>query len=236
MYRFCSNELNGENLSGYVQLSAFDETEIYEVNVRLEKNNEELELVNRRLQIMYDRMADDVREKESLDLKVWLHDTIGSSLLTIQDLKNSSSKETKKKINDLKEAVGMLSANRCTSAGTFEDARQKAEQLGVKVTLNGLIPAETNAEQLISAAVRECVTNCIRHAKGDAVYVETAAQSGTLRVEITNSGEPPRGTIVEGSGLSSLRRSVEAFGGVMHVSHSPVFSLVIYLPIKENSL
>ena len=60
----------------------------------------------------------------------------------------------------------MLSESRSTAKGTFEEAQQKAKQLGVKVTLDGYIPPDTTAEQLITAAVRECVTNCIRHAGG----------------------------------------------------------------------
>lgn len=234
IYRFCRSEPDGEGLSGYVQLSAHDETEIYEGNVRLRENNEELKKVNLRLRNMYARMEDEVREKESLKLKVWLHDVMGSSLLTIQDVKNSSSTETKRKLKDLKEAVGMLSASRSTVKGTFEEAQLKAKQLGVKVTLDGYIPPDTAAEQLITAAVRECVTNCIRHAKGDRVSVRITEKIGILRVQITNNGEVPKDKITEGSGLSSLRRSVEASGGDMIISHSPAFALALYLPRKEE--
>ncbi|MGN0633597.1 MAG: sensor histidine kinase [Oscillospiraceae bacterium] len=234
IYRFRRSELHGEGLCGYVQLAAHDETEIYEGNVRLRENNEELKRVNQRLKEMYERMEDEVREKESLKLKVWLHDTLGSSLLTIQDVKNSSSTETRRKLRDLREAVGMLSANRPTAKGTFEQAQLKAEQLGVTVTLNGFIPSDTTAEQLITAAVRECVTNCIRHAKGNKVDVRITEKTGKLRVQITNNGEAPKDKITEGSGLSSLRRSVEASGGDMKITHRPAFALTLYFPTKEE--
>lgn len=234
IYRFRGSELDGEGLHGYVQLDAHDETELYEGNIRLREKNEELKKVNLRLQKMYARMEDEVREKEILHLKVWLHDTLGSSLLTIQDVKNSSSTETKQKLKDLQEAVGMLSASRSTAKGTFEEAQQKAEQLGVKVTLDGYIPPDTAAEQLITAAVRECVTNCIRHAKGDRVNVKITEKVGLLRVQITNNGEVPKDKITEGSGLSSLRRSVEASGGDMTISHRPAFALTLFFPRKEE--
>ena len=234
IYRFRRDELTSEGLKGYVQLTAHDETEIIEGNVRLQDSNTALERVNRRLQKMYERMADDVREKESLELKVYLHDTLGRSLLTVQDVKNSSSREVRQKLKGLKEAVSMLSAGRPALPGTLEQVQQEAEQLGVRVTLTGYIPPDTAAERLIAAAVRECVTNCIRHAKGDAVYLRVTERAGLLRAEITNSGDPPKGEIVEGSGLSSLRRSVEASGGEMHLSHSPAFSMVLYLPRKED--
>ena len=108
--------------------------------------------------------------------------------------------------------------------------------MGVEVLVEGYIPPDTETENLVSAAVRECVTNCIRHAQGTAVYVKITQRSGILRTEITNNGKAPEHQITEGSGLSSLRRSVEASGGEMHVSHRPAFSLVLHLPRKGDSL
>ena len=57
-----------------MQLAVHDETQIYEDSIRLEESNRELAAVNRRLQQMYERMADDVKEKESLNLKIQLLD------------------------------------------------------------------------------------------------------------------------------------------------------------------
>ena len=236
IYRFRSNPLSGEELSGYTQFSAFDETEIYRGNVKLRESNERLQQVNRKLQKMYERMADDVREKESLELKVYLHDVLGRSLLTVQDVKNSTSLEVKEKLKNLKEAVSLLASSRLSLRGTMEEARQKAAEMGVEVLVEGYIPPDTETENLVSAAVRECVTNCIRHAQGTAVYVKITQRSGILRTEITNNGKAPEHQITEGSGLSSLRRSVEASGGEMHVSHRPAFSLVLHLPRKGDSL
>ena len=102
------------------------------------------------------------------------------------------------------------------------------------MTLDGYIPPDTAAEQLITDAVRECVTNCIRHAKGDRVHVKITEKIGILRVQITNNGQVPKEPITEGSGLSSLRRSVEASGGDMIISHRPAFALTLYLPRKEE--
>ncbi|MGN1452260.1 MAG: hypothetical protein ACI4XQ_09165, partial [Eubacteriales bacterium] len=53
IYRFCRSGLDGEGLEGYVRLDAHDETEIYEGNIRLRENNEELKKVNLRLRKMY---------------------------------------------------------------------------------------------------------------------------------------------------------------------------------------
>ena len=57
---------------------------------------------------MYDRMTDDIREKESLEMKVRVHDIMGRSLITIQDIMENPD-EADKKLAELKEAVSILS-------------------------------------------------------------------------------------------------------------------------------
>ncbi|MCI7805296.1 MAG: ATP-binding protein [Oscillospiraceae bacterium] len=231
--RFHKYMLTAPEIKGYTQLSAQDVTDVYNENVSLERENQKLREINKKLNRMYECMEDTVREKESLDLKVYIHDTLGRSLITIQDIISSSSDSVGTKLESLKEAVSYLSSNRSTFRNTFEDVQQKAAEMGVKVTLDGYIPTDTPAENLIVAAARECVTNCIRHAKGDLVKVSVHEISGIIRVVITNNGEAPHEKPEEGSGLSSLRRSVEASGGEMHISHIPAFALILNIPGKE---
>lgn len=61
-------------------------------------------------------------------------------------------------------------------------------------------------------------------------------QSGnSCRMEITNNGRKPEGPIIEGGGLSALRRRIEDRGGVMTVESSPEFRLRVLLPEKEET-
>ena len=52
-------------------------------------------------------------------------------------------------------------------------------------------------------------------------------------ITITNNGAVPSEPIKEGSGLSSLRRSIESAGGEMHTAYKPRFALLLTLPEKE---
>ena len=225
--------LTMEGLEGYLQVTAHDMTDLYRENLALEQANRHLGEVMEKLQRMYERMADTVREKESLELKVYIHDIFGRSLLTIRDIMDSSSGTLEKKMDMLKEAVSYLSSKSPAVQGGMEEEQQKAAKLGVRVKLDGYVPPDTELERLTAVAVRECVTNCVRHARGDEVYVKMHETSGILKVTITNNGEPPKDKIVEGSGLLALRHSIEAFGGEMYLSHLPVFALTVYLPRKE---
>lgn len=218
------------------QITAQNVTELYHGYIRQNEINEELREVNGRLREMYERMADDIKEKENLELKVYIHDTIGRSLLTIRDIIENGA-DADGKLEALREAVSVLSSDRARLNCTMDEVRETAEKLGVKLHAEGGLPSGSTAEALTAAAVAECVTNCVRHAGGNEVYVRIAARnSAVYDITITNNGKEPEGPISEGSGLSGLRRRIEAAGGEMHTAFSPRFALLITLPEKENEL
>ena len=235
VWQFRAQYITVDGSDRWQQMTAHNVTELYNANLRQLEINEELKEVNRKLQKMYERMADDIKEKESLDLKVYIHDTIGRSLLTIRDI-ISSGDDADRKIDVLQDAVNMLTSNRVTSLGTMDEVKQTAKALGVSVKTEGHIPADPIVEELTAAAAKECVTNGIKHAGGTEVYIRIAKRNDFYDITITNNGTIPTEPIKEGSGLSSLRRSIESAGGEMHTAHKPRFALLITLPSKENDL
>lgn len=241
LYRFSDGTVwrfrRAELPDGICQLTAQDVTTLHEINEHLHADNENLKKVNEKLHRMYDRLADRIREQEILDLKMRIHDNIGASLIAISDMMNHDAYgDMDRQLSILQDAVSYLSDDRSASYGTFEEVRQKAEAMKVSLILKGSIPQDTAAESLIIAAARECVTNCVNHAKGNRVTVEITEHMDIWNITITNNGEAPKGKIIEGGGLSNLRKSVETAGGEMNISHSPVFALILNLPRKEQEL
>ena len=235
VWQFRTQNITVDSDDRWQQITVHNVTELYNGCQKQEEINEELAEVNRKLRKMYARMEDDVKEKESLDLKVYIHDTIGRSLLTIRDIIDSG-EDTERKLEALQNAIGMLASNRVTSVSTMDEVKRTAQQLGVAVKIDGYLPRDTAAEELTVAAAKECVTNCIKHADGNEVYIRIAQRGERYDVTITNNGKIPTEPIKEGSGLSTLRRSIESSGGEMHISHNPRFALLITIPAKEISL
>ncbi len=97
-------------------------------------------------------------------------------------------------------------------------------------------PSEPGLERIVISAIRECATNCVRHAHGTYIAVDIQERHGIYSVTITNDGEKPKGKITEGSGLSSLRRRIEASGGEMLTAYSPRFALLLNLPGTEEDI
>ena len=235
VWQFRKQHITVDNDEKWLQMTAHNVTELYNGNVRQTAINDELKEVNRKLQKMYERMADDIKEKESLDLKIHIHDTIGRSLLTIRDIIESD-ETTDKKLEALQESTAVLTSDRVTASGTMDEVIQTAKILGVTVTVNGYLPADSLAEELTVAAAKECVTNCIKHARGNEVYICICKKKDLFDITITNNGVAPSEPIKEGSGLSSLRRSIESAGGEMHTAYKPRFALLLTLPEKENDI
>ncbi len=232
VYRFRVYEYTLDDYQGWKQVTAYDITRQYKVGEQLRIENEKLKEINKKLRKMYDRMNDDIREKESLELKVYVHDTIGRSILTVQDIMHSG-EETRQKVQALREAVGILSKRHIPLEKTMDEVSRTAAEMGIRVQVTGCIPENMAIESLVAAAARECVTNCVKHAGGSMIEVTVEETAQFYEIRITNDGKRPEGEIVEGSGLSSLRRSVEAGSGEMSILHNPEFCLVLRIPRKD---
>ena len=223
----------------YLEASFTDATDLSAINEELAQDNAELTRINGKLQKMYARAEDRVREREYLAFKMKIHDDIGRSLAAIRRVLSGETPE-----GGVEEQLSALSLAASTliytphsgSDDPYDRLLNEAEELGVEVRLDGMLPMEPLIYDLVVQAARECVTNCVRHAHGSVVFVRILGQPGGYQVTITNDGERPHGEIREGGGLNNLRRSVENAGGEMSVSAYPAFALRLNLMREEMDL
>ncbi|MBR4158208.1 MAG: hypothetical protein IKR07_04775 [Oscillospiraceae bacterium] len=234
VWRFQTVPLDDREPAGFFQTTAQDVTEFYEVNRQLAVENAELRAAIEQTTRLLDRVAERVREQETLDIKVRVHNDIGKSLIALSELVQGGTDAPDEQLRTLRRAVGLFAGGRPSAPGRLEDVRREAAELRVTLTVEGILPQDGKTESLIAAAARECVTNCVRHAKGSLVNVRLAGRDGFYTVTFTNDGAPPAGPVAEGGGLSSVRQGVEAAGGSMRVSHSPRFALILRFPEKET--
>jgi two-component system sensor histidine kinase DesK len=86
-------------------------------------------------------------------------------------------------------------------------------------------------ESVLSLAVREAVTNVLRHAQARTCRMRLEQQNGSCRLEIQDDGRG--GSSAEGNGLRGMRERVEMLGGKMHRGTEAGTTLTIILPLKE---
>lgn len=231
------NYMLAEEVEGYLQTVAFDVTEIYFNSEKIRMKNEKLELLNQKLKKMYEQIDESIREQETLKMKMQVHDSLGRCLLTIRRMLegNKEPDYMKNQLEILKQSVYILSGiTQDDTEKQYEESIKHAEKLGVSVEIEGELCDEHQVALITDKAIRECVTNCIRHAHGRRVYVQSHKTREGWKVCITNDGERPKEGSREGGGLSALREVVERDGGEMTTKFEPEFLLVLKLPFSET--
>lgn len=236
--RFTQEVIQDEAGEQYTQVTASDVTELVRQQYALAAENKRLEEANDRLRQLMEQMPEIVREEEILTMKMRVHDDIGHSILSarralLQEADLSTIQENaavwEKSISLLHRANGMAQPD-----DALEYAVSRGKALGVQVILEGKLPDAASDRELLTLAISECVTNCVRHAGGTELYARLRDAGNALTVTITNNGAAPEKTIREGGGLSALRRKITAAGGHMTVYSHPRFALVVILPGKED--
>ena len=110
------------------------------------------------------------------------------------------------------------------------EIRKTCESLNMRFVQRGELPEDQRAAYILTCAVRECVTNAVRYAGASELYAKFAENAGSAIVAVSNNGKQPDGKIVEGGGLSTLRRRVERAGGSMVLQSLPEFQLTVTVP------
>ena len=236
VWMFQEYQLKEPDLKGYVQTVAINVSELYYNNEKIKSNNEKLEQLNRKLEEMYEKIGDEIREQETLAMKMKVHDNFGRSLLSIRRIleKKEEPDNMRVQLETLKQQVYILTSSIADNKeDQYEDTEKHARELGISIQIQGNYPDDLIYGWLTDRALRECVTNCARHAHGTAVYVEIKRNMDGYQIQITNDGEPPLKNAKEGGGLSALRKAVEAEHGTMKTFFEPAFYLFLNFPLKR---
>ena len=205
------------------------------MNSRLRKANEEIEHLA--------KVAE--RERIARDL----HDVLGHTLSVITlkselagKLIDRDPEQARKEIREVEETSRQaLSDVRDAIRGyrakglAAELAQAKAtlETAGVNVQCDAATTLQIPAmqESVLSLAVREGVTNVVRHARAANCRLRVEQQNGSCRLEIQDDGQ---GFVtMEGNGLRGMRERVEMLGGRLERRNESGTRLVITLPLKE---
>ena len=214
----------------YTQYVATDVTELYENRVELQEETAQLRKVQADLKKLSANVVTVTREEEVLNTKMRVHDEMGRCLIEARKYLREDSTERipSDMIASWQRAVSMLKYNNDTQdEDMLSQIRKTCEFVKLAFVQTGELPKEENAAYILTCAVRECVTNAVRYAGADELYADFTETETTAAVTVTNSGKQPDGEIVEGGGLSTLRRRVERAGGSMTVQSQPRFKLTV---------
>ena len=230
-YKRINHILDGKTV---YELSGSDISREFALKKKVEEQNEELRKMNVRLRKYGETVTEVTKERETLAARVKVHDGMGSLILKTKRALSQEKCDKEALIREWNGVVSLVSSPE-TEEDRAEEIKKTAESVGVKILYTGVRPPKGSvAEKILANAVFECITNTARHADGDELYITVSDDGAFFTARIGNNGRPPKAEIVEGGGLSSLRRITEMAGGSMKTESFPRFLLTISVPKGEK--
>lgn len=236
VYSFRRREHQLSDKSLY-EIIATDITRKHQLSRELNKKNKELSSFNKRMREYGETIEELTIEKETLSAKRNIHDKLGKLLiLSRQSLDKDRTEEEKEVLlstwkNTL---IAFESMKENESNDTYDELFKAAKDIGISIIFSGRRPESRKGKKISAKAIIECMTNTIKHAKGNEVYVSFKERNRFIEIQITNNGEQPKEEIKEGGGLSSLRLLIEREGGSMKIISFPRFEMNITIEKGEE--
>jgi len=141
---------------------------------------------------------------------------------------------------EVREAIG---GYRTRSLGAeIEAARLTLDAAGVTLTLDSAATSTVNLsapeEIALSLALREAVTNIVRHSRATTCCLRFITEDNRRRLVIEDNGpnaSSQSSLIHEGNGLRGMRERIESLGGHLFLERDNGTRLLIDLPLRESA-
>lgn len=236
-WRYRQTEVKASDGVVYTEAVFSDITEMYNKNLELKVQIKRLNAISRELKWLSDNALILTREKEVLSAKTKLHDDMGAGLIAIRHiLNNNQTEEAANAIALFRRAVSAIKYDNAYPRGHSELDRflHDAEAIGVKVNLSGELPEQEELRRVMILAMRECLTNSVRHAGARAIHITVEKKGDSVSMKITNDGRPPETEVIPKGGLHNLYRHIIDCGGTMEIQSKPSFALTVVLTVIQE--
>lgn len=233
-WRYRQSEVKASDGATYTEAVFSDITELYNKNLELKAQIKQLNAISRELKWLSDNALILTREKEVLSAKTKLHDDMGAGLIAIRHILHHNRTEEEANAMDLfRQAVSAIKYDNAYPRGRSELDRflHDAKAIGIKVNLSGDLPEQEELRHVMILAMRECLTNSVRHAGATTIHITAEKKGDSVSVKITNDGRSPETEVVPKGGLHNLYRHIIDFGGTMEIQSKPSFALTVVLPV-----
>lgn len=120
-----------------------------------------------------------------------------------------------------------------TLQGELDNARRALDAAGVALDAElDAVSLPPLQEGVLALALREAVTNVVRHAGASRCRVSLLADGGTVRLVVEDDGRGVRGP--EGAGLTGMRERVASLGGAVERLAGSGTRLAVRLPLPAS--
>lgn len=235
IWRFSRKVLEIDGRS-YIQMTASDVTRQHQLSRALRENNAALDQQKERLKELLANIVQLKHEEEVLASKIRIHGQFGQCVLTTRRalVQNRPPEEMEEVTalwrNVIRKMRLNLSELQEDEDDTLNQLKEAAAAMGCKLVFTDVFPTDRDTKYLLLTAVREAVTNAVRHAGADQVTVTTTKTEDAYVTVICDNGLKKVQSVSEGGGLGGLREKIEKAGGQLKIVCDKGVCLHIRLP------
>ncbi len=239
-WRYAETPVTVSDGTVYLQVVFSDVTALYEKGLELREQTKKLEALARDLKALSDNVQTLTKETEILAAKTRLHDQIGAGIVAIRQLlrQDAPPRDAEENLRLFQKAVSALKSDNEApeTHGELAAFLRDAATIGVRVRLTGALPQQAEAAGLFVLALRECLSNGVRHAGATELCAAVTEEDGRATLRAGCNGAPPQGEIVPRGGLLNLRRQAANLGGRMEIQSLPHVVLTVTVPVPSSPL
>ena len=214
-----------------IEITAYDVTRESELTLELARRNTLLNDINKRLRNFNRHIEELTREKEILKTKIKVHDDLGRALLAFRSyvLLSREARNRDKLLELWRQTAETMKYEAVHNdiEDEWELVLEAAELMNVHIVKTGMMPESYAKKQVFLTALREVLSNTVKHAGGHVLYILIETDDNETTIKFTNDGKPPVSPIKETGGLKNLRSIVENAGGSMTIDSIPRFVMYI---------
>ena len=224
--------------SAYTEAIFYDVSELYEKRLEIEAQTKKLKELGKNIRALSENVVAMTKEEEMLSFKTALHDRMGAGLVAARQalLQNRPTDELDALIRDWQRSVALVKQDNDALSDRSELAElmRDAAAIGVDIRIDGELPQDANTLGVFLGALRESLTNCVRHANGTELRASVMRNDESDTLIITNNGRPPKEQIIPRGGLANLAKRVSRLGGTIDIQSLPEFVLTVTIPIERG--
>lgn len=220
----------------YYELKVADITEEYSKTRELYSKQVELRKQQKYLSQLGESIKQVTIKKEILAAKIKVHDKLGENLIAARRYLATGEGDIEAIRNLWIDNLTLLSNPQTdTVENPLNSILAAADDIGIKLVWEGdvndemLLSNSTHVSNsvlvLLANTLHECITNTMRHAHGDTVYVNISSDFRSM--VFRNNGVAPTNAVHESGGLLNIRRQSAETGYRMVIISHPEFNLML---------
>ena len=230
MFREYEMSIEGKK---YCQISASPVTLQWSATKRLQAQNEQLEQRSAELKQTLANLKSIYMNEETLRMKSHIHDVLGQRIAVLLRTLRQAEIPDKNLLREFVENLPQDLRQIKSEYSAEQEMRIMVEMfkgIGVETVVQGDLPKDKIQAKFFVNIITESITNAVRHGFATEIEIICINNDNEWVLEISNLGILPDSPIVEGGGISNIRRRLSEIGGKLELKLGPKFLLVATIP------